>query len=321
VKPLPFRSQAISWYLSALGRLFGYSLPRPVFLDLQDPGRMALWLANRAKGGQHTCLSTYASSAVRVCAAAKEMGLDLGGVAFIVIGEPYTDARNKIVKDAGAHAVVGYAFNEAGTVGFGCPTPHVSDDIHLFSNMYGLVQRSREIGDSRMTVDAFLVTSLLTSGPKVLLNVESGDYGVVERRSCGCLFGKLGLDTHLGQVRSFEKLTTEGMTFVNTALLRILEEVLPARFGGASTDYQLVEEERQGGLSQLVLIVSPHVGAVDEAIVRQTFLDELRHDGWSGRLMAGTWERAGAVIVRRQDPVATKAGKILPFHLIRNHQG
>jgi hypothetical protein len=316
VAPLPFKSRAISWYLSALGKLFGHSLPRPVFLDLQDPGRMAQWLANRAKAGRRTCLTTYASSAVRVCAAAKELGLDFRDVAFIVIGEPYTEARSKIVEDSGAHAVVGYAFNEAGTVGFGCSRPGVPDDVHLFSNMFGLIQRRRAIGDSPVTVDAFLVTSLLTSGPKVLLNTESGDYGVVENRSCGCLLGELGLTTHLGQIRSFEKLTTEGMTFANSALLRILEEVLPARYGGASTDYQLVEEARPAGLSQLVLMVSPLVGAVDEAAVRLTFLDELRHDGWSGRLMAGAWDRAGAVTVRRQAPVSTKAGKILPFHLI-----
>ncbi len=321
VEPLPFKSRAISAYLSALGRLFGYSFPRPVFLDLQDPGRMAQWLADRARAGQRTCLSTYVSSAVRVCSAAKAMGLDLGGVAFIVIGEPYTEARSRIVEVAGAHAVVGYAFNEAGTVGFGCATPSVPDDVHLFSNMFGFIQRRRAIGESSVTVDAFLVTSLLTSGPKVLLNTESGDYGVSETRRCGCLLGELGLTTHLGQIRSFEKLSTEGMTFVNSALLRILEEVLPARFGGASTDYQLVEEARAAGLTQLVLLVSPRVGAVDEAAMCRTFLDELGQDGASDGLMAGAWDRAGAVVVRRQEPLSTKVGKILPFHLVPSTRG
>ncbi len=315
VKPLPFSSHAIIWYLAALGKLFGYSVPTPVFLDLQDPGRMALWLAKRVREGTPICLTTYASSAVRVCAAAKPMGVDLHGVAFIVIGEPYTEARKRIVDDSGAYAVVGYGFNEAGTVGFGCREPRAADDVHLFSNAYGLVQRSRRPAASSADVDAFLVTSLLASGPKVLLNVESGDYGVVEKRRCGCLLGELGLSTHLMHIRSFEKLTTEGVTFVHTELLRILEETLPARFGGASTDYQLVEEVRAGGLDQLVLIVSPRVGAVDEVLVRDTFLDELSRDGWSERLMAGMWERAGTVIVRRQEPVPTRAGKILPFHV------
>jgi hypothetical protein len=113
-------------------------------------------------------------------------------------------------------------------------------------------------------VDALLGTSLLTSGPKVLLNTESGDCCAMVRRSCQCLYGALGLDTHLMHIRSFEKLTVEGMTFVKTDLLRILEEIMPARFGGGSTDYQLVEEPRAGGLSGLTLTVSPHVGAVDD---------------------------------------------------------
>jgi hypothetical protein len=315
VKPLPFSSRAIIWYLGALGRLFGHAVPKPVFLDLLDPERMARWLAGRTKADKPICLTTYASSAVRVCAAAGTNGIDLHGVAFIVIGEPFTEARRKIVEDSGARAIVGYGFNEAGTVGFGCGDPRASDDVHVFTNAYGLVQRRRRLGDSTVEVDALLVTSMLASGPKVLLNVESGDHGVVETRACACRFGAWGLDTHLRRIRSFEKLTTEGMTFVHSDLVRILEDVLPGRFGGASTDYQLVEEARASGLAQLVLIVSPRVGAVDEGMVRRTFLDELGRDGWSGRLMAGALDRAGTVIVRRQEPVITKAGKILPFHV------
>jgi hypothetical protein len=317
VKPLPLTSHAIMWYLRALGTLFGHAVPRPVFLDLQDPGRMALWLARRAHEGKPICLTANASSAVRVCAAAKAMGLILQNVAFIVIGEPYTEARKKVVEDAGARALVGYGFNEAGTVGFGCREPLAPDDVHWFSNAYGLIQQRRRVGDSSLAVDSFLVTSFLVSGPKVLLNVESGDYGIVETRSCGCRFGELGLNTHLREIRSFEKLTTEGMTFVKTDLLRILEDVLPARFGGASTDYQLVEEAREGGLGRLVLIVSPRLGAIDEGMVLRAFFDELKHGAWSEWLMAQTWERAGTVIVRRQEPVVTKAGKILPFHVTR----
>jgi hypothetical protein len=103
------------------------------------------------------------------------------------------------------------------------------------------------------------------------------------------------------------------MTFAKSSLLRILEEVLPARFGGASTDFQLVEEEREGGLSRSTLIASPLIGALDEDMLRRTFLDELGEDGWSERFMAGAWERADAVVVRRVHPLPTKAGKILPL--------
>jgi hypothetical protein len=315
VEPLPPGSRAASRYLAVLGRLVGRPLPTPAFLDLRDPERMARWLAERARAGEPICLTTYASSAVRVAAAAATCAIDLRGVAFIVIGEPFTDARRRIVEGAGARAIVGYGLNEAGTVGFGCATPQASDDVHVFTNVYGLVQRRRTLGDSDLAVDALLVTSMLASGPKVLLNVETGDAGIVERRACGCPFGAWGLDTHLHGIRSFEKLSTEGMTFATSDLLRILEDVLPARFGGAGTDYQLVEETHDGGLARLVLIVNPRVGAVDADTIRRAFLDELAADGWAERLMAGTLDRAGSLVVRRQEPIATKAGKILPFHL------
>lgn len=104
------------------------------------------------------------------------------------------------------------------------------------------------------------------------------------------------------------------MTFASSNLLQILEDVLPARFGGAATDYQLVEET-DGGVARLVLIVSPRVGAADDVAIRRTFLDALGVHGWAERLMAGTPDRAGTVQVRRQEPVATRAGKILPFHV------
>ena len=66
----------------------------------------------------------------------------------------------------------------------------------------------------------------------------------------------------------------------------------------------------------MTLIASPLIGALDEDALRRTFLDELGKDGWSERLMAGAWERADAVVVRRVHPLPTKAGKILPFHLV-----
>ena len=62
--------------------------------------------------------------------------------------------------------------------------------------------------------------------------------------------------------------------------------------------------------------MSPRVGPVDEAAVRRTFLDELGRDGWAERLMAGALERASTVVVRREEPVATKGGKILPFQVV-----
>jgi hypothetical protein len=318
VIPLPLKMQAGSRYLAALGRLLGRRLPTPVFVDLQDPLQIAAWLTNRVREGRSVCVTTYASSAVRVCTAAKERGLDLNGVCFITLGEPFTEAKRQAVEAVRARALVRYAFTEAGIIGYGCADPQLSDDLHLFSDGYALIQRSREVADTGLSVGAFLFTSLLPAAPKILVNVESGDYGTVERRECGCPLGGVGLTSHLARIRSFEKLSGEGMTFVQTDLLRVLEEVLPAQFGGTSADFQVLEEEGEHGILRLSLIVSPKIGPVDAERVRQAFLEELGRDGGFARLSAQVWQRAGTVQVKRQWPVATKAGKILPFHVVKS---
>ncbi len=315
IQPFPRKALAVAWYMSLMSRISGRRMPTPTFLSLQKPGQLVDWLLAQRREGRSVCLTTYASSAVRVCIAAGERKLRLEGVCFITLGEPFTEAKRAAVEAVGARALVRYAFTEAGIVGFGCGTSRVSDDMHFFQDSYGLVERSRAVGDCGPVVDALLFTSLLPSAPKILLNVESGDSAVLERRDCGCELGALGLRTHLSRVRSFEKLSGEGMTFIQTDLLRALEEVLPARFGGTSADYQVLEKEGEHGILRLFLLVSPRVGSVDEAAVRETFLRELGQVGATEAEMASLWRQAGAVEVRREWPMATKAGKILPFHL------
>jgi hypothetical protein len=77
-------------------------------------------------------------------------------------------------------------------------------------------------------------------------------------------------------------------------------------------------EEHQGCDSRTELMVSPKIGPVDADRVRHAFLEELGRDGGFARLSAEVWRRAGTVQVKRQWPVATKAGKILPFHVIKS---
>jgi hypothetical protein len=316
VEPLPFVVRAGSRYLAVLGRLFGRPLPVPAFHDLADPGGLAVRLAAFVQDGRRVCVTTYASSAVRVAAGARDRGIDLTGVCFITLGEPFTAGKRATVEGAGARALVRYAFTEGGILGYACADPTDSDDLHLFTDCYGFVQRRRAVGASGPEVDALLVTSLLPSAPKVLLNVETGDYGLVGRRACGCALGAAGLGVHISRIRSFEKLSGEGMTFVQTDLLRVLEEVLPARFGGSGSDYQIIEEERDGILG-LSLVISPRVGAVDEAQAAGVFLQELGREGGLEGMGAEVWRRANTVTVQRRWPLATKAGKILPFQIER----
>ena len=167
-------------------------------------------------------------------------------------------------------------------------------------------------------VDAFCFTSLLPSTPKLLLNAETDDSGIVERRECGCPLGALGYDVHVREIRSFRKLTGEGMSLVGTDAIRILEEALPAQFGGSALDYQLHEEEDERGFTRLVLIVSPHLPIADESRLIDAFLDELRRGDVAAEHAAAVWSGTRTLTVRRAEPVWTRSGKLAPLRV--NHR-
>jgi hypothetical protein len=211
-----------------------------------------------------------------------------------------------------------YAFSEAGLVGLGCPNPAVSGDVHLCEDSYALIQQLREVPHAATSVDAFLFTTLLSSNPKILLNVESGDWGTVETRNCGCKLEKLGLNHHLYNIRGFDKLTGEGMTFIGTEFLKIIEEVLPAKFGGASTDYQMVEEEDENGLTHMSMLVNPTLGTINESDMINTILTEISKGTDSQRMMANILSQAKTLRIKRQPPFTTASGKLMPLHIRKN---
>jgi hypothetical protein len=120
---------------------------------------------------------------------------------------------------------------------------------------------------------------------------------------------------HLRNIRSFEKLTAGGMTFMDTDVIPLLEQVLPARFGGSPIDYQLLEQEKDEGEAQVRLIVHPAIGPLDEQRVVATFLEGLGRGSWASRIMAQHWKQAGIVHVERRPPLIAPSGKVL--HLVR----
>lgn len=210
-----------------------------------------------------------------------------------------------------------YTSIEMSNVAASCALGSAADDLHLFADRYALVERERPLVEGGPGVRAMLLTTLTDGIATVAFNTELGDYATVERRDCRCLLGDLGLTTHLSQIRSFEKLSGEGVTFARSNLLQILEEVLPRRFGGTALDYQLLEEEAADSSTRLVLRVNPSVGALDEAALRATLLEELGRGGLVDRHHAELLRRARSVTVSREPPLATMAGKVLPFQLQR----
>lgn len=302
-------------YIVFMGRVFGANLPAPEYIALDDAWRVAQWMASTKKESGGCCLGTYTSLAVRVCQAAKERGLDIGGAVFIVGGEPVTEAKRNEIESVGATVYPAYGFMEAGVVGYGCTNPVAVDEVHLTRDTIALIQQPREVPHAIVSVDAFLFTTLMISAPKILLNVESGDYGIVERRSCGCKLDELGFTDHIYNIRGFDRLTGEGMTFIGTDLVKIIEDVLPAQFGGSSTDYQMVEEEDERGHTRMSILVSPSVGDIDEAELIKIILGELAKGPDTQRMMVQVWAEAKTLRVKRIRPLVTARGKLLPLHI------
>ena len=317
VHPLPLPARIIGRHLAVLGRIGGYRFPPPRYCDLATPERMVSWIARRLDAGRSLVFWTMASSAARVSVEATERGLDLRRLTFVLAGEPVTEARRRLLEASGARVIVQYSSVETAGLSYGCATPSAADDVHLSTERYAVVQQQRAVSLDGPQVEALLFTTLSPSSPAIMLNAETGDYARVEERSCGCLLGGLGLRTHISEIRSFEKLTGEGVTLARSSLLRILEDVLPARFGGTSLDYQLAEEEAPGGTTRVVLRVSPAVGAIDHATLRATLLDKLGRGSTVDRYQADVWRNASTVEIRREPPLATRAGKVLPFHLVK----
>ena len=300
-----------------IGRLHGARLRSPEHCPPERAARVARWLAARRSEGQPAMLDTQAALGVRACLAAKEEGIDISGTFFRFGGEPLSEAKAKIVGEAGCRVVCHYTMGETGRIGFACADATALDDVHFLSDKLAVVQHQKTVDATGTTVGALSYTSLLASAPKLLINVESDDYGVLEERQCGCPFGELGLSLHIHGIRSHEKLTSEGNHFLGSDLIALVDEVLPARFGGGPTDYQLVEEE-VGGLTKVSVVVPPRIGEVSESEVVSTvlaFLDQKRHN----RLMTEVWRVGGTLRVLRREPYRSQspAAKILPLYVPR----
>ncbi|MFN8522922.1 MAG: hypothetical protein U0821_07410 [Chloroflexota bacterium] len=321
VRGLPVLARSGLMYLRGLARVAGHRIPMPRYGDLMNPEWVARWLLHHPRHDGTVVVTCTITSAVRVAAAAIATGVPLTGVTFYVGGEPLTARRRGAIEASGAGLLLDYSTNELPSASSGCVNGVAPDDVHLMTNLYAVIQRQRELFTGGVSVDALLFTTLSPTAGKIGINVEPGDSARIEIRDGDCCrIGGLGLTTHLSDIRSFEKMSSEGTTFVRSNLIQILEEELPARFGGDPVDYQLVEEEGSDGATRLVLHIDPRVGRIDHGAVRALLLSELRRGGLFSAFQAALIERADSIIVRRRAPLATRGGKVLPFHLQRNDE-
>jgi hypothetical protein len=307
------RFRTADWLIPALVRAWGSEFPRRELVPFAEAVKVARAAAALAKTEGRCLVRCAVSTAHTVALAAVENRIDLSGITFNGGGEPPSAAKVKGIIASGARYVTSYSMNEAGLLGVACARGVDHSDVHFLRDRLALVERPQPVPGSDHTVAAFSFTSLLLTAPKILINVESDDFGILEERQCGCLLGEMGFQQHIRQVRSLRKLTGRGITLVGADIARIIEEDLPARFGGSSQDFQLVEEEDHSGATRLVLLVSPSVPVEDNEAPAAALLDALARGTPGASLSSAILRGAGAIDVRREKPQPSAHGKLPVF--------
>ena len=298
-----------------IGRLAGARLPWPRHVRVEEAEVIARWAYETVREHGACFVSASVSRALRAALAARDLGLDLTGAVFRVAGEPVTRAKVAGIESSGARVFTTYGFSEIGRVGMGCSQPLEVNDLHLCQGVCAMIPYDRLVPGTDIVVPAFNFTSLLPTAPKILINAESDDYGIIEERSCECPLDELGLKVHLRRISSFQKLTGEGVTLVGSEMVRILEEDLPARFGGGPLDYQLLEEEDDDGFTRLSLLVHPRLDIGDNSRVVDHLLKCMKMSSAMADSASVYWKQAHAVRVRRDAPVWTGRGKLMTLHV------
>lgn len=306
--------RALTGCMVGFGNLVGGSMPLPTYIPPNDFAPVAEWIARRRAEGVGCFVGCVASPAVRIATAALDGGLDIRDTVFRTGGEALTDAKRAVIESTGSRVYPLYPNSEIGTVGCSCRQMTTGNCVHIFRDRLAVIGHRRRAPLTDTDVDDLLFTTLLPFTPHVLINVSMDDGGVIEPAHCDCLFSRMGFTTQVRDIASFGKLTGQGMTLVGTDMVRILEEVLPARLGGAPGDYQLVEHEG-AAQTQITLRVSPRTGVVSSEKVKECFLSELRRF-YGGSLAARMWSHAEGVDVVLAEPLAGRTGKVLSLYLL-----
>jgi hypothetical protein len=307
---------ALTAVTSALSRAAGASIPFPRYLPPERARELASWAAAKRTAGTPAVICATSSSAARVCGAAADADLDISGTFFRMGGEPFTQAKERVLTDAGTSGACHYFLSEAGGLaGVACADPAAAGDVHVAAHRVLVRTHDVPVADGTK-VRALCFTTIHPAARVIAINLVTDDFAVLEERDCSCELGGLGLSQHLHTIRSHEKLTGEGVTFLGETLIELIENILPARFGGAMSDYQFVEHEVDG-VTRLTLRISPHIGELSEHEVLGVVFGRLDADG---KMMAEVWRRAGTVAVSRETPQMTSTGKVPPLQSARPAQ-
>lgn len=297
-------------YISLVCRMFGISTPPIEFVGIGDAVKVAEWMEKAKKRNGKCVVRTYTSSAVRIVQAAIDKGIDISGNVIFTGGEPLTERRLRFMESAGVTAFPRYVATESGLIGASCANRKPPDEMHIYLDRLAVIQMQRKTNIGKHNINSFLFTSLLSTTGKVLFNTEIGDFGRLKVKPCSCLFGKLGMNVHVYAVRSYDKLTGEGMTLLGSELDDIIAELIE-NAGGCPDDYQFWESYDENGLYSLIIAISPNVSNLNEDNFKKAILERLRSRNSATAITSELWKQADTLQIVRAYPEMSKGFKKL----------
>jgi phenylacetate-coenzyme A ligase PaaK-like adenylate-forming protein len=321
VAEVPAAVKLLQAWVWAATRLAGARLAWPRCMPIAEPERMLNWLAPMLPAHRALLIPAVTSAAARVCSLAVERGISLDRVLWRTWGEPLTAARARTIHESGARALCSYSITETGSIGTGCGRQSGEgaepDRVHLRTDRFVIIQRAGDTILGPIERGRLAVTSIGDTMATVMLNLETGDSARVLDDSCDCEMSRAGLTLRIADIRSFEKLTGEGVTVIGDELVSFVEQELPRQFGGKSGDYQLAEVEAVNAATKLTIRVRPSVGPIDEEALKRSLLAAIAAHSVTTRHMAETLRSADAIRVSREPPWETPSGKLPAFVPLR----
>ena len=300
--------------LVAEAKLLGLRVPYPTYLEQNDFLPAAEYIKERLDAGDQAGMNGFVSAIARVAEAALSNGLDLTGCSALTGGEALTDAKRQLIESAGIRVYSSYATTDFGGIGMPCSQMSTGNCSHLMKHAIALVSRTQKSAWTDTQVNSLYATSLLPIAPRIFINAEIGDTGVIEKATCDCSFSKLGFDLQVRDVAAISMVTAQGVTIEITELVPLLEEKLPARFGGHSGDYQLCEAEA-GSQTEIVLRIRPGVSAAPPNDILKHFLDEVKRV-YGGSLSVVSWLHSEGIRAEVVPPVLAATGKFRAVRLL-----
>jgi len=306
--------RVITHVLVGEARLLGLPVPYPTYLQQNDFLPAAEYIRKRLDAGESVGMSGFVSAVARVAAAAVSNGLDLTGCSALTSGEALTDAKRRVIQSSGMIVYPSYGTTDFGSIGMPCAQMTEGNCTHVMKHAIALVSRQQETAWADTAVNSLYATSLLAESPRIFINAEIGDTGVIESATCDCLFSKLGFDLQVRDIAAISKVTAQGVTIEVAELVPLLEEALPARFGGHPGDYQLCETEA-GSQTELVLRISPGVSVATADEILRHFLGEVKRV-YGGSLSVVSWLHSAGIRAEVAPPIITATGKFRAVRLL-----